>query len=97
MSGHGADQGGSAHSRALADRPDRAQAIVLGLVLHGSACTTEEEIVREVTQGEASGAEVLELERAIGDLVGFGLLHRCGGMVSPSRAARQFHRLNQMI
>ena len=51
------------------------------------------ELVREVTAGSEEFAEGDNVERAIRDLVGYGLLHCPGGMVVPSPAALRFLKI----
>ena len=55
---------------------------------------TVTELIRELTPGEAEFSESDPIERAVRDLVGFGLLHRQGDTIRPTRAALRFHQLN---
>lgn len=48
------------------------------------------DLVRELTNGSDEFAEGDNVERAIRDLTGVGLLHCPGGMVVPTRAALRF-------
>jgi hypothetical protein len=54
---------------------------------------TEAELIREMVAGSGEFAERDAVERAVRDLVGAGLLRRCGELVLPTRAAVHFHRL----
>lgn len=75
---------------------DRAyEAIVLRqvLALHPSPVTLEE-LIRELGDEREFGQRDA-VERAVRDLVGSGLLHRCGTLVLPSRAALRFEELSE--
>ncbi len=52
-----------------------------------------DELIREMVAGSDDFAERDAVERAVRDLVGAGLLRRCGELVLPTRAAVHFHRL----
>jgi hypothetical protein len=51
------------------------------------------ELVREVTAGSEEFAEGDNVERAIRDLTGYGLLHCPGGIVMPTPAALRFIKI----
>ncbi len=71
------------------------QALVLGLVLaeHPKQLTFAE-AARALVGEDADGAtEIDALARAVGDLVAYGLLHRNGEHLVPSRAALRFDEL----
>ncbi len=51
------------------------------------------ELVREITAGSSDFAERDQVERAVGDLVGVGLLFSCDGAVLPTRAALRFNEI----
>ena len=63
------------------------------LALHPSPVTLEE-LVRELGDERDFGQRDA-IERAVRDLVGSGLLHRCGALVLPSRAALRFEELSE--
>lgn len=54
---------------------------------------TDEELVREVVGDVDDFAERDAVRRAVGELVGSGLVHRHGRFVFPTRAAVVFHAL----
>jgi hypothetical protein len=51
------------------------------------------ELIREITAGAADFSEGDRIERAVRDLIGFGLLFRCEGLVLPTRAALRFNEI----
>ena len=51
------------------------------------------ELIREITAGSADFAEGDRIERAVRELIGFGLLFRCEGVVLPTRAALRFNEI----
>jgi hypothetical protein len=57
---------------------------------------TENELVREVTLDSEDFGERDTVERAIRSLAAVGLLHRCGPLVFPSRAALRFDALEEL-
>jgi hypothetical protein len=72
----------------------RTEAAVLGLLLaeHPAQLTVKE--ISLALYGEAADFRHADaVERAVGELVGAGLLRRSGGLVSVSRAARYFAAL----
>lgn len=76
------------------DAQDRRAVLFRVLALHPAHLTTAE-LVREITAGaeEFEGTDVIE--RAIGDLVGAGLLNRAAGVIAPTRAALVFDSLDR--
>jgi hypothetical protein len=86
---------GGKHIRTT-DEEDRAcEALVLQQVLslHPSPITLEE-LIRELGDERDFGQRDA-VERAVRDLADSGLLHRCGALVLPSRAALRFEELNE--
>ncbi len=73
-------------------RPFRSARSRLVLAMHPDHFTLDE-LIREMTAGSHDFAERDAVERAVRDLVGAGLLRRCGELVLPTRAAVHFHRL----
>jgi hypothetical protein len=72
----------------------KAQLAVLLLTLeHHPGQLTVAELVREIAANPADFAQADAVERAVGDLVGAGLLHRNGDFALPSRAALRFDEL----
>ena len=51
------------------------------------------ELIREITAGAADFSEGDRIERAVRELIGFGLLFRCEGLVLPTRAALCFNEI----
>jgi hypothetical protein len=51
------------------------------------------ELIREITAGAADFTEGDRIERAVRELIGFGLLFRCEGLVLPTRAALRFNEI----
>jgi len=62
------------------------------LALHPVQLTLGE-VVREVTGESSAFALVDAVERAVRELAAAGLVHRCGEIVLPSRAALRFEEL----
>lgn len=83
-----------------ADHPDdqdrRNQAAVLDhvLALHPESATVDE-LVRELSSGEAEFSQRDQLLRATRDLTGVGLLRAVGELVMPTRAAVVFDALRE--
>lgn len=72
----------------------RSQRVVLMHVLDvDPARLIVPELVREISVGTPDFAEGDNLERAVRDLTGIGLLNCPGGLVVPSRAALRFDEL----
>lgn len=72
----------------------RDQGVVLMHVLHRHpALLTIPDLVREITAGSGDFAEGDNVERAIRDLTGYGLLHCPGGLVLPTAAAQRFLKI----
>jgi hypothetical protein len=78
-----------------AEEDDRDQQAVLHHVLdaHPDQLALAE-LIREFTQGREDAIEAEQIERAVGSLVGAGLLHRSGDSIRPSRAALRFDQLD---
>jgi hypothetical protein len=62
------------------------------LALHPTLVTVEE-LLREVTMASEDFAQRDAAERAVRELAAVGLLHRCGDLVLPSRAALRLDEL----
>lgn len=87
------------HHKANGARPRRSnhaqdvrdQGIVLMhvLALHPTHLIVPD-LVREITNGSEDFGEGDDVERAVRDLTGVGLLHCPGGLVVPTRAALRF-------
>lgn len=72
----------------------RDQGVVLIHVLtRHPALLTIPDLVREITSGSEDFDEGDNIERAIRDLVGYGLLHCPGGLVLPTPAAQRFLKI----
>jgi hypothetical protein len=80
--------------RAPAEDDTATEAAVLRqlLALHPAQVSVGE-LLREVTATPEGFAERDAVERALRDLAAAGLLHRCGSLVLPSRAALRFDEL----
>lgn len=76
------------------DAQDRRSVLFRVLALHPAHLTTAE-LVREISAGAEGFEEADAIERAIGDLVGAGLLNRVAGVVAPTRAALVFNALDR--
>ena len=59
------------------------------------ALLTSGELIREVGAGAEGFEETDDIERAIRDLVGAGLLNRIAGVIAPTRAALVFNALDR--
>lgn len=88
------DSGPSACTNATRDLRDQAVVLTHVLALH-PALQTIPELVRELIAGAADFEPEDRYERAVRDLAAAGLLHICGGLVSPSRAALLFNSLDR--
>lgn len=64
------------------------------LAIYPGAMTLDE-LIRELTIDSAEFTEQDRIRRAVRDLTGAGLIHRVGDLVLPSRAAVNFHSLDQ--
>lgn len=74
----------------------RDQGITLMHVLHRHpTLLTIPELVREITSGSEDFAEGDNVERAVRDLTGVGLLHCASGLAVPSPAALRFLKILQ--
>lgn len=71
------------------------QALILGLVLteHPQQLTFGEAARTLLSDGPQGNGEIDSLARAVSDLVSYGLLHRNGEHLVPSRAALRFDEL----
>jgi len=82
--------------RALAphEEDDRDQEGIMALVIaeHPIQLTLSE-LARQMVGVEAAFGESDRIERGVRELVGTGLLHRCGDTIRPSRAALRFNHL----
>lgn len=56
---------------------------------------TLDELIRELTIDSTEFPEQDGIRRAVRDLIGGGLIHRVGDLVLPTRAAVNFHSLDQ--
>jgi hypothetical protein len=74
------------------DHATQVAALSLVLAMRPDQLTLDE-LIREMVAGSDDFAERDAVERAVRDLVGAGLLRRCGESVLPTRAAAHFHRL----
>ncbi len=74
------------------DEAVQSAALALVLSWRPDHCTLDE-LTREMVGGSEDFAERDAVERAVRDLVGSGLLRRCGELILPTRAAVHFHRL----
>lgn len=74
----------------------RDQGITLMHVLHRHpTLLTIPDLVREITSGSEDFAERDNIERAVRDLTGVGLLHCTNGLAMPSPAALSFLKIIQ--
>ena len=78
------------------DEDLRDQAVVLTqvLALHPAHLTVPE-LVREITAGASDFDAEDRYQRAVDNLCGAGLLHLSAGLVSPTRVALLFNRLDR--
>lgn len=83
------DQGPVCCTNAAKDLGDQAAVLALVLDLH-PAHLTAAELVREVSAASEDFGSEDRYRRALRDLAGAGLLHLCGDLVFPSRAALLF-------
>jgi hypothetical protein len=89
------DRIGGGHNASPNQADDlRDQRVVLTHVLdlHPSSLTVPD-LVREISAGSADFAEGDQIERAVRDLTGVGLLNCPGGLVTPSHTAVRFNEL----
>ncbi len=59
------------------------------------ALLTSGELIREISAGAEGFEETDDIERAIRDLLGAGLLNRIAGVIAPTRAALVFNALDR--
>ena len=76
------------------DARDQRSVLFRVLALYPALLTTGE-LVREIGAGAEGFNDTDDIERAIRDLVGAGLLNRIGGAVAPTRAALVFNALDR--
>ncbi|HEX5983896.1 MAG TPA: hypothetical protein VFY69_06800 [Solirubrobacterales bacterium] len=77
-----------------AEEDDRDQEGILGhLIAEHPDQLTIEELVREMRRKDDRAPIPDWLDRGVRDLVGIGLLHRCGDTIRPTRAALRFNFL----
>ena len=74
------------------DRTQESAVLQHVLALHPATLTVEE-LVRELDPDRDSFSQRDAVERAVRDLAGTGLLHQCGSLVLPTRAALRFDEL----
>jgi len=87
---------GAAERLTNSDQDDRDQAAVLRKILFiYPESMTLAELAREMACGFTGFSETDRIERAVRDLVAGGLLHRVGDLVLPTRAAVNFHALEE--
>lgn len=86
------DRGGG--TNATRDRRDQAVVLTRILALHPAHLTVVE-LIREVIAGSAAFEQQDRYERAVHDLAAAGLLHVCGGLITPTRAALLFDSLER--
>jgi hypothetical protein len=85
------DSGGSSPTDAE-DIRDQGVVLIHVLTRHPTLLMVPD-LVREITSGSEEFAEGDNVERAIRDLTGYGLLHCPGGMVVPTPAALRFLKI----
>lgn len=76
------------------DARDQRSVLFRVLALH-PALLTSGELVREIDAGDEGFDATDDIERAIRDLVGAGLLNRVAGVIAPTRAALVFNALDR--
>jgi hypothetical protein len=89
---------GASESRSSGAEDLRDQAIVLGQVLfHWPVQLGMEDLHREIAADPCSTDDRDRIERAVRDLAGAGLLHRCCDLLVPTRAALLCARLEARV
>jgi hypothetical protein len=91
-------RGAGDHERATTaaeDLNDQARVLREVLFIYPEAMTLDE-LVRELTAASPEFSERDRIERAVRDLIAGGLLHRVGDLVLPTRAAVNFHALEEV-
>lgn len=96
-----ADENPTGKSAAEPPEPEvqdlRDQAIVLTQVLaNWSTPLGVADLNRELAEHPAAFPQCDRVERAVRDLVGVGLVHPCGAVVMPTRAALRFKQLEAL-
>jgi hypothetical protein len=97
-----ADENPTGKSAAEPPAPDtqdlRDQALVLTQVLANWPTPLGiADLIRELAESPAEFPQRDRIERAVRDLVGAGLAHRCGVVVLPTHAALRFERLAALL
>lgn len=88
------DRGATGRTNRDQDLRDQGVVLVQVLAIHPTHLTIPE-LVREIVAGAAEFEEGDRYERAVRDLCGAGLVNLAGGIVTPTRAALHFHRLDR--
>ena len=70
------------------------RAVLAVLLAEHPTQITVAELARELSAHPGGFTKTDDVDRAVGDLVGVGLLHRHGAFVVPTRAALRFEYLN---
>lgn len=86
----GADHGRA--TTAARDAGDQAEVLREVLSIYPEAMTLDE-LVRDLTVASTKFSEQDRIQRAVRDLTAGGLIHRCGDLVLPTRAAVNFNAL----
>lgn len=77
-----------------AEEEDRDQnAVMVHVLAEYPDQLTVSELISELVQGKADFPQTDRFERAVGELVGVGLLHREHDTIRPTRTALRFDRL----
>ncbi len=78
-----------------AEQDDRDQnAVMVHVLAEYPDQLTVSELISELVQGKADFQQADRFKRAVGELVGVGLLHREQDTIRPTRAALRFDRLH---
>lgn len=83
------------HLSSALDEPNAEQGVLTLVLGDYPEVYTENELVRGVVFNPESFPECDTVERAIRSLWDVGLLHRCGPLIFPSRAAMRVHALER--
>jgi hypothetical protein len=81
-------------STAAQDIKDQGVVLIHALALHPTHLIVPD-LVREITSGSEGFAEGDNMERAVRDMTGVGLLDCHGGVVAPTRAALRFIEIRE--
>ncbi len=87
------DQPNAGDSPSEADDVRDQGVVLIHVLMRHPTLLTVPDLVREITSGSEDFAEGDNVERAIRDLTGYGLLHCPGGMVVPTPAALRFLKI----